>query len=170
MSILAENTINEIAYAGGYYSNKPISTTSTITGASSVISGQGATVSLTTAQSGSLLLFDRAAGITYTLPSPSAGTYYTFMVTVSVTSNSDKIVTNTASQYLMGSLTNIKTDLTSLFSITDGTSIRSITMNGTTTGALLGSIFYFYAVNSTQWLVDGTNLASGTIATPFATS
>ena len=33
MSIYAENTLNEIQVAGGYYSQKPISTTSTISGA-----------------------------------------------------------------------------------------------------------------------------------------
>lgn len=38
MSILAENTLNEIQVAGGYYSAKPISTTSTLAAGATTVS------------------------------------------------------------------------------------------------------------------------------------
>src|SRR5258708_2613530 len=46
-----------------------------------VISGQGATKTLTAGDSGSLCLFDRAAGIVYTLPTGAAGLWFEFMTT-----------------------------------------------------------------------------------------
>lgn len=196
MSQKLEEILNEIRYAGintakditttGAMNSATIVTTGaaslasasvtgaftagTFAGKSPVISGSGATVGLTAAQSGSLVLFDRAAGIVFTLPAPVVGLTYTFLVTTSVTSNAAKVITDAASTYLMGSLTTIKTDLTTLLNIADGTSIRAYSANGTTTGGLLGTILYLYCVTATQWLVDGSNLGSGTIATPFATS
>lgn len=146
----------------------------TITGQrGNVISGQGATVALTAAQSGSRCLFDRAAGIVYTLPAASVGLTFEFFVPVTVTSNAHKIITNaTATEFLTGSLMNIDTDTSNAVAAWtgDGSTHVSVSMNGTTTGGLKGTWLKFTCVSSTLWLVTGVDEGNGTVATPFATS
>ena len=79
-------------------------------------------------------------------------------------------VISAASQYLLGStLVFDASGVTTSFPA-NGTSIRSVNLNGTTTGGIAGSYVAFTALNSTKWLVSGVVIGSGTIATPFATS
>lgn len=141
-----------------------------ITGSNAVVSGSGATATLTAAQSRSLVLFDRAAGIIFTLPTPVVGLSFTFLVKTSVTSNNYKIITDAGTTLLTGSLVNVKTDLTTLFSIADNATHIAVTMNGTTTGGLVGTRLVFTCISTTQWLIEGFNLASGVIASPLAIS
>lgn len=133
-----------------------------------VISGLGATRTLTASEAGSLVLFDRAAGIVITLPAPVIGMEFDFEVTVSITSNAAKIITDVGTTLLIGSLINVKTDLTTLFCIGNGSTHISVSMNGTTTGALIGTRLRFTCVSTTLWMVSGAILGSGAIATPFA--
>lgn len=135
-----------------------------------IISGMGATQTLSADDSGSTVVFDRAAGTIVTLPVAVPGLVYDFEVTTSVTSNNYKVITGAATEFLIGSLVNLKTDLTTLFSIGNGSTHVAVTMNGTTTGGLLGTKLRFTCLSATRWQVEGTNLASGVIATPFATS
>ena len=60
---------------------------STAEGASfrKVISGEGASRTLLASESGATVLYDRAAGIIYTLPAPVVGLEFDFVTTVSVT-------------------------------------------------------------------------------------
>lgn len=141
-----------------------------VTQKANVVSGSGATVTLTAAQSGSTVLFDRAAGIVFTLPAPAVGMYFNFYTSVTVTSNNYKVITDAGTTLLVGSLVNIKTDLTTLFSIADNSSHIAVLMNGTTTGGLVGTWLSFACVTATRWSVSGSNLASGTIATPLSAS
>ena len=140
-----------------------------------VISGQAATVTLTEAQSGALCLFDRAAGIVYTLPSLASvtvGTNYEFLVTVSVTSNAHKVITNViASQFIVGAVTmvTIATASPAGFSA-NGTSIAALSANGTTSGGLIGETYRITALSATLWGISGVTVGSGTIITPFAVS
>jgi len=80
-----------------------------------------------------------------------------------------KVITP-ASNFLLGSL-NLATSAGSdtLF-IADGSATRSINLNGTTTGGIAGSFFTIVGVSSGVYLVQGTLIGSGTLATPFATS
>lgn len=137
---------------------------------STVISGQGATATLTAAQSGSTALFDRAAGIIYTLPAPVVGLRFTFLTTVSVTSNNDKVITDAGTTLLLGSVAEATTGGSANLYVGNGTTHISVLMNGTTTGSLQGTRIEFVCVNATQWVVNGWNNASGTIATPFSTT
>lgn len=67
-----------------------------------VISGQGATRTLSANESGSVCFFDRAAGIVYTLPTaPKPGTFFDFVVTTSVTSNAAKVITGAGTELLL---------------------------------------------------------------------
>ncbi len=138
-----------------------------------VIQSVGATRTLLAEESGALCLFDRAAGVVYTLPTPVEGMQFTFSSTVLVTSNSYKIITATpASQFLIGSLMGgslTVADSGDVFQA-DGTTHVAITMGGSTTGGLVGGSIKLTAISTTQWLVEGDFVASGTVATPFATS
>ena len=101
--------------------------------------------------------------------SNNMGTSFTFVVETAATTW--KIIT-AASQYLVGSALVIDTDTTDTVNgfAANGTSIRSINLNGTTKGGIVGSYVTVTALNSTMWLVSGVVIGSGTIATPFATS
>lgn len=133
------------------------------------VSGSGATVTLTASQSGSTILFDRAAGIIFTLPAPSVGLRFNFIVTTTITSNNAEIDTDAGSTFLLGA-PNLVVDnsATSKGFQGNGTSHVKVQMNGTTTGGIKGSYLTFDCVSATVWNVFGNVMASGTLATPFA--
>jgi len=137
-----------------------------------VIQSVGATRTLLAEESGALCLFDRAAGNVYTLPAPVEGMQFEFSSTVLVTSNAYKVITNSASVFLVGSLTGGSLTVADAGDVFqgDGTTHVAVTMNGSTTGGLVGGSMKFTAISSTKWLVEGDFVASGTVATPFATS
>ncbi len=129
----------------------------------------GATTTLTTAQSGTVFTFNRAAGTTVTLPAAVVGTTYTFVIGTVATSNAQKVITP-ASVFLTGGI-NFDKALTITRYVADNSTTRSINLNGTTTGgATIGDIFTITCVSATSWTVSGIVTASGTLATPFATS
>lgn len=137
-----------------------------------VIQGVGATRTLLAEESGALCLFDRAAGVVYTLPAPIEGMQFEFSATVAVTSNAYKIITAAGTQFIVGSLM--------LGSLTvaesgdvfqgDGSTHVAISMDGATKGGLVGGSLKLTAISATQWLVEGDAVGAGTLATPFATS
>lgn len=137
-----------------------------------VIDSVGATRTLLPSESGSKCLFDRAAGVVYTLPAPVAGMQFDFSATVLLTSNAYKVITNSASVFLIGSLTGGSLTVADSGDVFqgDGSTHVAVSMNGSTTGGLVGGNIRFTALSSTQWLVEGDFVASGTVATPFATS
>lgn len=137
-----------------------------------VISGQGAARTLSVDESGSTCLFDRAAGIVYTLPVAKVGTYFNFVVTTTITSNAAKVITASGSELLIGTLASVDTDTTDVMAgfSGNGTNHRAVSMNGTTTGGILGTVFTVTCVSSTRWVISGTTRGSGTVATAFATS
>jgi hypothetical protein len=139
-----------------------------------VISGQGATRTLLPGESGALCLFDRAAGIVYTLPALTTrdiGMNFTFLTTVSRTSNAHKTITSAATEFMVGGVALVNNAATTgeAFSA-DGSTIRALSSNGTTTGGVQGDRYTLTAVSTTQWAIDGVLVQSGTAATPFATS
>jgi len=97
------------------------------------------------------------------------GASFTFLVETAATTW--KIIT-AASQYLAGSLLVIDTDTTDTVKgfAANGTSIRSVNLDGSTTGGIVGSYVTVTALNSTMWTVSGVVIGSGTIVTPFAAS
>lgn len=137
-----------------------------------VISGLGATRTLNENESGSVVLLDRAAGIVATLPTAKAGTYFDFIATTSVTSNAYKIITGAGTELLIGEVISDDTDTSDAmaFFTANGSTHVAVSMNGTTTGGLVGTHLRFTCLSSTKWLVEGVNKGSGTVATPMATS
>ena len=136
-----------------------------------VIDGVGATRTLATDESGALCLFDRAAGVVYTLPTPVIGMTFEFQTTVTITSNASKIITNLATEFLLGTVDMvINTSATTLAALANGTTHRALSSNGTTTGGVQGDRYRVVAISATQWVIDGAVSGSGALATPFATS
>lgn len=138
-----------------------------------VISGQGATRTLVASESGSLVKFDRAAGIVYTLPTaPVAGTYFDFVVETTITSNAAKVITGAGTELLIGGYTNVDTDTSNAVAAFtgNGSTHVAVSMNGTTTGGIKGTKLRFTCLSATAWMVEGTVHGSGTVATAFATS
>lgn len=138
-------------------------------------SGNGATVTLTAADSGRTLLFDRAAGIVYTLPKPVPGMTFEFVVSTTITSNAATVVTDGASTFIQGNIvgnvsaaaSNGAANLTGW--VCNGTSHIKVTMNGTTTGGIKGTRLRFIALSSTLWDVSGLAIQTVAIATPCST-
>lgn len=138
-----------------------------------VISGSGATRTLNEMESGSLALFDRAAGIVYTLPTaPKVGAFFDFVVTTTITSNAAKVITGAGTELLIGGYTNVDTDSSNAVAVftANGSTHVSVSMNGTTTGGILGTKLRFTCLSSTRWMVEGIVQGSGVVATAFATS
>ena len=145
--------------------------TGMVSGALQAVSTYTTTAAPTSSQSGAVLLWNAAAGFTITLPAPVVGVQFLLAVLTSVTSSNHKVITNSASVFLVGgvSMGEVAATTAPMFAA-DGTSIRSVTMNGTTTGGLIGTYMEVTCINATQWLIQGQVLGSGTLATPFATS
>jgi hypothetical protein len=135
-----------------------------------VISGTGATKTLSKAESGSVVLLDRAAGIVFTLPEPVPGLEFTFVVTVDLTSNAYTVDTDAATTFLVGSLLGgIEGTATDETHFANGTTHIGISMNKTTTGGLIGGVFTLKCISDTLWMVQGNTSCTATPATPFTT-
>ena len=135
-----------------------------------VNSGEGATRQLLQAESGAVCVFDRAAGIVYTLPAnPLVGTYFDFVVSVSVTSNAYSVDTGVATNYMGGGLFGVTDVITaSDWFVATAASTVSIDLDATTKCGLIGGAFRCTAISTTVWQVQGVVVGSGTPATPFA--
>jgi len=118
-----------------------------------------------------MFIFQNLTGTTFTLPSPVLGTTVIFLVGVANTSNTNKIITDASTTFLVGGIYMDKA-LTITRYDADGTTIRSINLDGTgnTKGGNVGDYVTLRCISATQWMVEGTLRATGTLATPFATS
>lgn len=147
-----------------------VTNASTSLNTSGVVSGSGATVTLTAAQSGKRVLFDRAAGIVFTLPAPVVGLKFKFMTTVSLTSGAYAINTNAASVFLVGGVFGaIEGAATGECHFANGTTHIGISSNATTTGGLVGGWLELECISTTKWAISGTLSCTATPATPFTT-
>lgn len=138
---------------------------------SQVINEAVATRTLTLREAGARACFDLAAGVVYTLPAPQAGMRFQFYSTVTITSNSAKIITNAATVFLLGEVFMYTTATASGAGFAfNGSTHVACTMNGTTSGGIIGTLINVQALSATQWMIDGLIVGSGTIVTPAATS
>ena len=136
-----------------------------------VTASGAATRTLTQRESGGIFLFDSAAGVVYTLPAPSIGMNFKFFSTVTITSNSAKIITNAATVFLLGEVFTYTTATASGAGFAfNGSTHVACTMNGTTSGGIIGTMVEVTCLSATQWLINGLIVGSGTIVTPAATS
>lgn len=118
---------------------------------------------------GNVINLSAAAGLTVTLPaSTGGGDMYRFFVLTTVTSNNDIIKVANSTDVIQGTV-----DIGAaggVAGVTAGTTTTSdtITMNGTTTGGIIGSYVELTDASAGFWQLSGGLIASGTVATPFS--
>ena len=131
----------------------------------------GSTRTLTAPQTGATVLLDTATGSVVTLPAPKVGLKFTFIVSVTVTSNSHKIITDAGTTYLVGMLLlGEAAATTALGALFDGTGNVACTMNGSTTGGIKGTRITVECISTTVWEISGLVAGSGSLSTPAANS
>ena len=124
-----------------------------------------ATATLSDYEAGGVVVVNRAAGSTITLPS-ATGTGYRYLITTIVDQTGDLIVAAAGADVMQGVA---MTDMTGvIWPTADATD--TITLNGTTTGGLKGARVELIDVASGIWNVLVVSEASGTEATPFSGS
>ena len=126
-----------------------------------------ATLSPTIAQCGSLIQMGATTGEVVTLPPPVQGCSFDFLITVTNTSNSNEIRTDSGSTFLAGSVAHSATGIAALTFWADGTSTQALKMDGAHLGGLIFSNFHVLANSATQWEISGTNLCTATCTTGF---
>ena len=98
------------------------------------------------------------------------GVVYTIWVPTTISTSSLKIGTDGTDKYV-GSVLSIDTDTSgAAVGFVSGASDDFINLNGTTTGGVAGTCVQIVAIAANKYMVTGTVLGSGTVATPFATS
>ena len=151
------------------FSGPVTATNGFITGSGSLVSVT-ADVTLTSAShAGRTMVFDIASGATVTLPAASGtGNVYKFFVKTTVTSNSYKIQVATANDTMAGVaiVANASEHSASLFETAAASD--TITLDGTTTGGILGGQVEIQDVASNIFSVAIRGAATGTEATPFS--
>lgn len=131
-------------------------------------------VNLTTAQSGHLILVDKADGLAFVTPDSGdgdiVGTSYKFYVDTTISSNNFSISGATADNLFVGGVNMVDTDSSNALSFfaPDGSDDDVFSCNGTTTGGIEGTLVTVTCIAADKWLIEGTVLASGTVATPFS--
>ncbi len=125
---------------------------------------------LTAADNRALCVFNSAAGDIYTLPAAAAGLEFEFVVVVTITSNAAKVIC-TSGDFLLGAFIQ-STDgtYTTAAHAANGSTHVAWSGNGSTTGGLAGDWLRVTAISGTQWVLSGFGRATGSEATPFATS
>lgn len=119
------------------------------------------------AHSGTTLSVNRAAGTTITLPASSGdGSTFIFSVGTTVTSNNLIIQVANSTDIMQGVLS-VASDIAGVTCPTTTTS-DTITMNGSTTGGIKGSLVVLTDAASGYWEVSGGLVSSGAEATPFS--
>lgn len=128
----------------------------------------GTTVNLTSADFGKVILLDRAS-MTVNLPPPVKGAVLEFVSTVS-SSTLQKILSDATTTFAQGVVVLGTAGAAADTFQGNGTTHRGVSMNGTTTGGLIGTSLRFKGLSPTLWQVTGTLLGSGSVGTPFVTS
>ena len=98
------------------------------------------------------------------------GVMYTIWVPTTISTSSLKIGTDGTDKYV-GSVLSIDTDSSgAAVGFVAGATDDFINFNGGTTGGVAGTFVQIYAIAALKYMVTGTVLGTGTVATPFATS
>jgi hypothetical protein len=138
-------------------------------GARRNVLGSSGNLTLTAAQSGSILLFDVVGATAYTLPAIAAADVgITFEFWSTVTATGAHSVTAAAADLLIGTVEMAVTGADTEVFHPNGSSHLILSMNGSTTGGIEGTRLQFTALSATRWGVIGIINTSGAQATPFA--
>ena len=140
-----------------------------------------ATKSLTAADSGTVYLINRAAGVAITLPVAASGIYYKFIIGTTITSNAFSLTGASAVDIFAASSNVLLWDKDAPGTVSakqfyaDGSDDDVMSMNGGTTGGFIGTELHLYGIGTggqgsatAVWHLSGVSYADGTLATPFA--
>ncbi len=110
---------------------------------------------------------------TLTLPACTAGgvgTTFKVKVIKAVTVGGTYVVNTTGTDVFLGGVygTIAAPNATNDALFAPSTTNKTLTLNATTTGGLIGGWLEFTMISATQWSVSGVTLGTGTIATPFS--
>jgi len=99
------------------------------------------------------------------------GVVYTIWVPTTISTSSLKIGTNGTDKYVGTIVMNdVDSDGAALVGFSAAAANDFINLNGTTTGGVAGSWVQIVAIAANKYMVTGTVLGTGTVATPFANS
>ncbi len=128
-----------------------------------VINVTAATRTLTRNENGSIVVLDRGAGSTVTLPSASRGLSFQFVVKA----NGAYVIDGGTAKF-RGVLLSAQDNAASKSFAGNPASHVKIATNGTTTGGRIGSNFEIVCDTDGIWTAQGAVVSSTTAATPFS--
>jgi len=135
-------------------------------GGSAIVSVSASTTLTAEDHAGKTLVTGVATTMTLTLPAATA-TGNIYKVFCGITATGDLIIqAASASDVILGGVS-LSTDVAGVTMLTAATT-DTITMNGSTTGGLIGSWVTLQDVASGQWMLDGFLCTSGAEGTPFS--
>lgn len=151
------------------FSGPVTSTAGFISGSDSLVSVTANATMTSAANAGRTMVLDIASGATVTLPAASGtGNIYKFFVATTVTSN-DYIIQVANSSDTMSGMAIVANDGGATASIFEtAADTDTITMDGSTTGGILGAQVKIQDVASNKFSVTVLTAATGTEATPFS--
>ena len=123
-----------------------------------------ATATLTDYEAGGLVVVNRAAGSTITLPD-ATGTGYAYTIITIADQSGDLVIQAPDADNVMQGVA--MTDMTGVIFATADTT-DTITLNGTTSGGLKGARVTLIDVAADTWQVEVVSESSGTEVTPFS--
>jgi len=147
-----------------------------MTGATNLLSDYesitDATKTITSADSGTIFGFNRAAGIVVTLPTPAAGIEYTFLVETTFTGAGQiKTATTDGTDGFLGTAFLFDTgEVGETDNFHPASSNDVIDLGAVEQGWLTGGYIKLLGVNTTTWWVEAWLMGDGTLATPFTDS
>ena len=122
-----------------------------------------ASVALSAAKHGvKWLSFNRATGGSITLPKAN-GKNPEFRLFIPQTLSGSLVIRSNGGTDIISGIANVQTTL-----FQSASNTNTVTLNGTTTGGVLGSYLIFNDMGAGQWLLEANLLGSGTAATPFS--
>jgi len=140
---------------------------------SGAVDATAATLAVTQAtHGGQTISMNRAAGITATLPAATGtGAVFRFVVTTTVTSNSNIIQVANATDEFVGIVYQVDADTGDAlvaYPALDADGFDTITMDGSTTGGIQGDIYTIIDIATGKFQLIGHQTGTGTVATPLS--
>ena len=186
-AVRSENGFKQITIASGtgavttnhtIDSSGNVSGTGTLklTGAANILSDYesitDATKTITSADSGTIYGFNRAAGIVVTLPTPAAGITYTFFVETTFSGAGQiKTATTDGTDGFLGTAVVYDAGVASdNQSFNPAASNDVIDLGSIEQGWLTGGWIRLTGTNTTTWFVEAFLMGDATLATPFTDS
>jgi hypothetical protein len=135
-----------------------------------LVSATAATLAVTVADhDGKTVVLNRAAGVTATLPAATgSGAIFNFTVGTAVTSNNNIIKVADNTDVFSGVVAIGKPSDGSVSAFSTAAASDTLTMNGSTTGGLVGGMVSFVDIAADTYAVFGDIIGSGSLATPFS--